>query len=342
VGGPPSDEAAETFDVTPAASSPTPAELEAWLLASADPSLRWRVLRELHGLAPSDPAVEAARREVGVRGWAHDILANQLPTGQWDSPGTSGPELYRPKYTATNWRLLVLAELGASRATPGVERAVELLFAAEAGAKGGLGGTGSEVCFTGNCVRMFSVLGFGEDPRLRPSIDWLVTHQKSDGGWHCAPSETGSIDCWEALAAFDALPHTVRDASVERAIERGAEFYLSHGLLGEGQPPYEPWGRMHYPNHYYYDFLVGLHTLTRLGYGSEPRLRPALERLEGLRNPDGTWTMGPLHPDIPTNEDVEYRIEAPFYPFALEWPGRPSRWLTVTALAVLRHAGRSL
>ena len=313
---------------------------EPWLLAADDPSLRWRVLAELHDQPPGDPEVEKARSEIGTRGWAADILATQMPSGQWDVSGTSSREIYVPKYIATNWRLLVLSDLGATRAIPGIERAVELVFAGEAGPEGGLGGKGSELCFTGNCVRMFSRFGYGKDERLQPAIDWLVSSQKADGGWHCWESAVGTIDCWEALAAFDALPATRRTPAVEEAIRRGAEFYLSHGLLGEGLDPYAPWLRLHYPVHYYYDFLVGLDTLTRLGYGRDPRLRPALERLESLRNADGTWNMGPLHPDIPPDDSVEYRISTPYYPFALEWPDRPSRWITLTALAVLRRAGR--
>ncbi|MGA8542348.1 MAG: prenyltransferase/squalene oxidase repeat-containing protein [Thermoplasmata archaeon] len=311
----------------------------AWVLAENEPSLTWRVLTELQGRPSDDPEVEKARGRIGAEGWAAKVLGEQLPSGQWDSPGTRAGELYRPKYIATNWRLLVLSDLGVTRSNPGVERAVELLFAAHASPEGDLGGSGSETCFTGNAVRMLSRFGYAEDPRLRAAIDWLLANQKADGGWHCWPSETGAIDCWEPLAAFDALPRSMRTLAVERAIERGAEFYLSKGLLGEGDEEYPPWRRMHYPVHYYYDFLVGLDTLTRLGFGRDPRLTPALNHLAQLRNSDGTWTMGPAHPDLPTSE-VEYRPEPPLYPFVLEYPGRPSRWLTITALAVLRRAGR--
>ncbi|MGI0129019.1 MAG: hypothetical protein ACREDE_02490 [Thermoplasmata archaeon] len=327
--------------MTPVGPSPSDAALETWLGAADEPSLRFRMLSEWKGRPPGDPELDAARREIGVRGWAREILDGQLSGGQWTTPGSSGPELYRPKYIATNWRMLVLSELGVTRAVPGIERAVELILAAEGGAEGGLGGAGSEVCFTGNCVRMLSRLGYADDPRLSRGIDWLVANQKRDGGWHCFPSEVGTIDCWEALAAFDALPAARRGAAVDRSIVRGVDFYLGHELLGEGAPPYEPWLRPHYPIHYYYDFLVGLDTITRLGFATDPRLGPALDHLERLRNPEGSWTMGPLHPDTPAVGEVDYRIEPPFYPFALEWPGAPSRWLTLTARAVLRRAGRS-
>jgi hypothetical protein len=312
--------------------------LRRWLLDGTDPSVRYRVLRELMDRSVGDPEVIAAAGEIGRTGWAADILKLQLSEGQWTTPGNAARELYVPKYIATNWRLLVLADLGLSRTTPGVARAAELLMDREGLPAGGLGGSSSEVCFTGNCVRMFQQFGYGDDPRVSASIAWLLATQKEDGGWHCAPprEETrGTLDCWEALAAFAAIPKEQRSAAIQRSIERGAEFYLQRELMHEGAETYAPWLRSHYPIHYYYDVLVGLDVLTRLGYGSDPRLQAAVDWLVQCRNPDGTWNLDAIHPDLPTEES--YQIEPPFYPFVLEYPGRPSRWVTTTALAVLRR-----
>jgi len=314
-----------------------PRRLRDWLLAEdADPSVRHRVLRELLDRPHDDPAVVDARKRIGREGWAARILREQHPQGQWATPGTSGNELYRPKYVATNWRLLVLADLGVNGKQPRVAKALRLFLRRLSGPSGGFGGRGSELCFTGNAVRMLARFGRLEDPNVRPAIDWLVRHQKEDGGWHCSPSRKGTLDAWEALSAFAALPPTTRSAAVLRAIERGAEFYLDRGLLREGRP-YAPWTRLHYPVHYYYDLLVGLDVLTALGYGDDPRMRPALDRLEAMRNRDGSWNMDALHPDT---EDPDYQFRGPFYPLGLEVPGRPSRWITTTALLVLKRAGR--
>lgn len=315
-----------------------PRGLRNWLLdEDADPSVRHRVLRELLDKPSDDPEVVLLQKKIGRNGWAAQILRQAHPGGQWDTPGTSAYELYRPKYIATNWRLLVLSDLGVNGTHPRVAKAVKLFFRRFAGPSGGLGYRGSEVCFTGNAVRMLVRFGFLEDARLRPAVDWLLRHQKSDGGWHCFPSRTGTLDAWEAMAAFAAMPPNARSASVVRAIERGAEFYLDRGLVREGRTPYAPWMRLHYPVHYYYDILVGLDVLTALGYGDDPRIRPALDKLEAMRNHDGSWNLDALHPD---SEDPQYQTRGPFYPFGLEVPGRPSRWITTAALAVLKRAGR--
>jgi hypothetical protein len=314
-----------------------PRGLQDWLLDGADPSVRYRVLRELLDRPEDDPEVRAARRQIGRVGWAAEILKEQLADGQWHTPGTSGRELYRPKYVATNWRLLVLADLGVSGTDPRVGKALGLFLRRFSGPRGGFGGRESEVCFTGNAARMLVRFGRLDEPCLGTSIDWLVRHQKSDGGWHCFPSRTGTLDGWEAMSAFAALPPAARSPTVERSIERGAEFYLDRGLVREGPRPYAPWRRLHFPVHYYYDLLVGLDLLTALGYGRDRRLRAPLDLLESMRGPGGRWYLDAIHPDV---DDPAYPLRPPIYPFVLEFPGRPSRWITTTALAVLRRAGR--
>ncbi len=47
-----------------------------------------------------------------------------------------------------------------------------------------------------------------------------------------------------------------------QAIDKGAEFYLERKLFKE-RPKYAPWFRFHYPNHYFYDILVGLDVIPR-------------------------------------------------------------------------------
>src|SRR5438445_5263154 len=144
-----------------------------WLLAKdADPSVRLRVLRDVLGRPRDDPAILRALKEIGRKGWAAKILAEQHPKGHWATPGTSARELYRPKYVATNWRLLVLADLGMTKKNPRVARAVNL-FVRRFSRTGDLGGPRSEVCFTGNAVRLLVRFGYLRAPRMGPATNWL-------------------------------------------------------------------------------------------------------------------------------------------------------------------------
>lgn len=315
-----------------------PRGIRTWLLdKTADPSVRARVLRELLDRPEADAEVRRARDEIGRKGWAAKILGEQHPGGQWSTAGTTARDLYVPKYVATNWRLIVLSDLGVPGNHPRIKRAADLLERRWDGRDGAFGGRDSEACITGNAVRFLTRFGRFDHPVVQHSVDWLLRRQKADGGWHCFRSATGTLDAWEPLAAFAAIPPAKRSAAVQRSIERGAEFFLDRRLLREGKGTYGPWLRLHYPVHYYYDLLVGLDMLTSLGYADDRRLRPALDRLESMRNPDGSWSMGPLHPDT---EDPNYQPRGPMYPLSLEVPDKPSRWITTTALIVLARAGR--
>jgi hypothetical protein len=317
-----------------------PEGLRAWLLDGTDPSVRYRVFRELLDRPDDDPELVAARREIGVKGWAAELLALQHPDGHWVTPGSAPLDMERPLYISTRYFLLALSDLGVTSADRRMARAVDLYLDRMTGPDFvELGGTDSEPCFTSFDVKLANLFGHGDEPRIRRSIDWLISVQKKDGGWNCQPSEAGTLDTWEPLEAFATIPEQGRTPQIRGAIERGLDFYLSRGLMNEGGSAYAPWLRLHYPRHYFYDVLVGLDTVTALGKGRDPRLKQAWEWLEGKRNREGRWVLEALHPDREDEEYLETR-RAPIFPFGLEFPGRPSRWITTTALVVLRRAGR--
>src|SRR2546426_5963428 len=222
--------------------------LRNWLLAKdADPSVRLRVLRDFLDRPGDDPEVVRAQKEIGRKGWAARILREQHPLGQWSTSGTSAVELYRPKYVATNWRLLVLSDMGLTKKHPGIAKGMDLLVRRRFLPSGELGRLGSEVCITGNAVRMLLRFGYTKHPHLKPAIDWLGRHQKKDGGGHCFRSATGTLDCWEDLAAFAGLPMRSRSPEGLRSSRCGAKIYRG-GLLFRGvAKPYAPWIRLRHP-----------------------------------------------------------------------------------------------
>ena len=254
------------------------------------------------------------------------------PDGHWVTPGTSAEELDGPKYIVTNWLAIVLADLGANRSDPRIRKTAKLII--KNWGEKVLTRRGAELCVTGNAARTLIRFGYLDHPLVQKSIAWLVRTQKADGGWHCFRSRAGTLDCWEGLAAMAEIPEPKRDEAVRRSIERGAEFYLRHHLLEEGRVKYPPWFRIHYPNHYYYDLLVGLRVLTRLGYGADPRMAPALRWLRSKRREDGTWAIDASHPDLDP-EHGGYQFKRIVFPMRLEPLEVPSRWATVEALSVL-------
>lgn len=302
-----------------------------WLLEEDQPAVRYYALVDLLGRSESDPEVKRAYTQIPRRGWAYDILKKQNPKGYWDSEKS----LYRPKYTSTNWRAIVLSDLGLTARNPRIKRTAEIIFKQWLSLPSDENVFNEEVCIVGNTARTMTRFGYGDDHRVKKLFDRLVEDQKEDGGWHCFKSTHGTIDGWEGMAAFASLPNQKRTRSIKRAVERGAEFYLQRQLLREGAR-YAPWFRFHYPNHYYYDILVGLDIITKLGYGDDKRLSEALKLLKQKRLPDGKWLLDRIHPDL-SGYAWGSSFKRKINPFGLEEEGKPSKWITLIALRVLNR-----
>ena len=311
-----------------------------WLLEGDQPAVRYHTLVDLLGRKQDDPEVKAAYSTIARAGWAHDLLRTQKPKGYWEA---HEPRTVRewvnflrfPVFGSSIWKGIVLSDLGLTATDPRIRRLADRIFEYMLPLSSPLNLFTEEVCIVGNAARMLTRFGYGDDRRVRKLYDWMIEDQREDGGWNCAAGEPGTLDCWEALAAFATIPKANRTAAMERAISRGADFYLERKLFEEGRR-YVPWFRFHYPTHYYYDVLVGLDVLTRLGYAGDRRLTPALQLLREKRRSDGTWVLDRVHPDEGPGSGHGAAARK-VRPLALERAGEPSKWITLTALRVLKR-----
>jgi hypothetical protein len=311
-----------------------------WLLGKDQPAARYGTLIGLLDRKETDPEVRSARSRIARVGWAYDQLRRQGPKGFWEAHEPRNVQewvnfLYFPVFGATNWRALVLSDFGLDSSNPQIKKIADLLFEFKLRLSSPFNFFYEEMCISANTARMLTRFGYSDDPRVRKLYDWLIEDQRKDGGWNCSQGTPGTLDVWEPLAAFAALPKEKRSPKMEDAISRGAEFYLERKLFKEGRP-YPPWLRLHYPNHYYYDILVGLDVLTQLGFAGDRRLRPALKILADKRQRDGTWIMDRLHPDIGPNTKIHPDLET-IKPLTVEKLGKSSKWITLKALRVLKR-----
>jgi len=313
-------------------STPKEIKVRDWLLEENQPAVRYYALTDLFDYPINDPEVREAYSNIARKGWARDILKLQHKAGYWESRES----LYNPKYTATNWRAIVLSDMGLASGDSRIELTSNLLF------KDWLDEKEEnifkeEICIVGNTARMLTRFGYEDDARVRRLFNRIMEDQKEDGGWHCFESDVGTLDCWEGLSALASFPKPKRNRRMKNAIQRGAEFYLERRLFEDGEKKYLPWFRLHYPNHYYYDILVGLDVITKLGYASDKRLEPAVKILEEKARADGKWVLDRLHPDVEPQYMPHYRMKGEPKPFTLEEQGKPSKWITLTALRVLKR-----
>ena len=125
---------------------------------SGSPAVRYRTLVDLLGRSGNSGDVKEAQSQIPRRGRAASILSRQKPAGYWESR----KDLYRPKYIATIWNLIVLADLGMTSSDARVRRSCELFLNEYSRPDGGFDmpssdWSRSELCLTGNLAPTTSI-----------------------------------------------------------------------------------------------------------------------------------------------------------------------------------------
>jgi hypothetical protein len=325
-----------------------------WLLDPADPAVRHATLRELLGRPATDPdAVDSQRRAMRCDPIAA-ILRAQEPEGWWEKPGPG----YATKYRGTVWQLIFLDQLRADGSDERIRRAGAYVLDHTQAASGGFGASGvsgggrpppSSVihCLDGNLIHALIGFGWLGDPALDRAIEWQARAITGDGlarwyatgtsgpGFACAANE-GLPCAWGAVKAVGGLlrvPPARRSVLVQRAIDAGLDFLLSHDPRDADYPmgwgntrPSGSWFRLGFPSGYVADVLDELEVLTAAGHARDPRLARAFAWLVEQRDPTGRW--------------VNRRAWTGKTWGSIERQGRPSKWITLRAMSVLRTAGR--
>jgi hypothetical protein len=316
-----------------------------WLLEEDNPSVRYSALVDLEGLSQSEAAVRRAKAAIMKVGPVPKILAKQS-NGCWEKPES----FYTAKYRGTVWQLLILAALYAAGDDERIRAACHFILEnAQDRESGGFsmhrserqgGGRHSEVipCLTGNMVWALLRLGCGQDERVRKGIEWITAYQRFDDGIDTPPSGWPYDKyemCWgrhtchmgvvKALKALSEIPTAERSRAVSRTIRQGIEYLLihhidrkSHDLARVSRPG---WRRLGFPLMYQTDILEILGILAKLDCRDQ-RMQNAVDIVLSKQDERGRWTL-----ENSFNES---------YPVAIEKKGKPSKWITLNALKMLK------
>jgi hypothetical protein len=328
-----------------------------WLLERDcnNPEVRYFALLSLLDRPADAPEVQEARRTLMSSGPVPAILAAQQPEGYWVRPGWG----YGPKYRGTVWSLIMLAQLGADGRDPRVARAAEYVLENATSPTGAFSclenrsTAGAVPCLNGNLLAALLDLGWAEDTRLQCALEWLARvitgegvapSSERDAPLHyyrsgsCAPgfccAANGRKPCaWGAvkvMAALGKLPLEARTGLVHKTIGMGVDFLFSCDPATAAYPtredtkPSSSWFRFGFPLFYVSDVLQILEVLAGLGHGSDPRLSDALNLVLDKQDELGRWSMDYSY-NGKTWVDVEEKR-------------KPSKWVTLRALRVLRAA----
>ncbi len=320
-----------------------------WLL-DADPAIRWQAMRDVLDLPASTWEPERAR--VATEGWGARLFAHQDEDGQWAGGAHfpadfawPGPETFQgpgqpwlgegQPWTSTSHVLAQLREFGIDPEAERMQRTVELIAGNCRWEYDDLPYWGGEVepCINGALVANGTYLGVD----MAPVVERLVGEVLDDGGWNCS-AESGStrssfnttINVLEGLLGFE---QATGGSPASRAVRRSGEEYLLQRRLfkrlSTGQPADERFLTLTHPHRWLYDVLRGLDYFRAAGRlsGARPdkRLAAPIEYLRSRRRADGRW-------------DLDWNPEGRAWFDIDDGPGRPSRWITLKALRVLRWA----
>ena len=332
-----------------------------WLLEKSNPSIRYFTLKDVLCRSEDDSEVKAAKNSIKDSKIVKRIFQKQNPKGFWEDPCRP----YKPKYKASYWQIMILGTLGMDRACENVRKACEYIFQFQLDEGGFTSETRESAlreydwhlkrgkklppvedwvsatvyeqqlsCLTGNMASALLRLGYGDDHRVQKALKWLVKIQNADGGWLCPYWKAHVKDkhgCFYgtvcSLEAFSEVTKENLTGGMKEAIRKGAEFLLMHRLFKADHHGYKVinnnWLKLGFPWFSSYNILRGLDVLTKLGYTKDERLRDAVEILLQKQQADGTWILE----STPTGR-MQTNIEA---------KGKPSKWITLIALRVLKR-----
>jgi hypothetical protein len=308
-----------------------------WLLDS-DPSIRWQVMRDL--LDAPESEWRAERAKVETEGWGARLLSCEDEDGQWaggaflprDFDFREWQEVGQP-WTATAFSLSQLREFGLDPASDRARRAVESIGATSRWDHAGQPYWEGEVeeCINGRTVADGAY--FGVD--VSSIVDRLVGERLDDGGWNCEringsvrSSFATTINVLEGLLEYERATGGTPESQAAR--ESGEEYLLERNLfrrLSTGEPADERFLFFLHPSRWRYDVLRAADyfrsAVALTGAAPDPRLGDAVEHVRSRRSDEGTW---PLDWSLPGR--VWFDVN--------DGQGKPSRWVTLRAMRVLR------
>lgn len=294
-------------------------ETVSWLLSDEDPGVRYLTMRDLLDCANDDAELVFAREEAHRKGPIATVLDQMNPDGYWAKAGPG----YNPKYRATVWALILLAQLGADASQDkriGQAGGYILEHALTPKGQFSINGapSGTIDCLQGNLCWALLELGY-EDPRLEKAFEWMartVTGQglaaKSDKeaenryyAYKCGPlfacgPNANQACAWGAtkvMLAFGKLKSDQRTALIQEAIQQGVAFFFKNDPVKANWPtrlgdkPSRNWWKFGFPVFYVTDLLQVAEAMVGLGFGNDPRLASTIELIRGKQNDQGRWLL---------------------------------------------------
>jgi hypothetical protein len=307
-----------------------------WLLEQDNPSVRHFALADLLDRSQDDAEVIASRKAIVTSEPVRGILDAQYPEGYWVKPGRG----YSPKYRATIWQVMLLADLGVPP-SQAIDRACRFVLENSYLHEQGLfsatkAGTGTVNCLNGNLLRALIRLGYSSHPAVQKVSQSLAERIARDG-FVCRANTTSAGDrttwlpcAWgavKALHAFALVPAEKHSSAMSKTVARGVDLLLSRDLSVSDYPSRSGrvsplWFKLGFPLGYHSDVLEAVDVLAQFGFGGDQRLRAVIDLILSKQDGAGRWPL-------------EHTLERTWTKFGQR--GEPSKWVTLRALRMLKR-----
>lgn len=292
-----------------------------WLL-EGDVSIQYLTHKYL--LDSDQTILEQLQNRIEAEGYGAEFLFHQNPDGHW------GIYYYQTKWTSTHYTLLDLKNLCVSPTLEPCREMVLRMFDDCQKSNGGMNLTKikdhpGDTCIDGMVLNYASYFSPNEQHLIKLA-EHLLAVQKRDGGftWDLN-SEKGdphtTICVLEGLGQFRASIPDHRLLGLQSAEDKAIEYLLFNHLFMDN--PDKRFRKLSYPYRYRYDFLRVLEYFAVQQVPYDARIQPALDWLQAKRKSNERWVLENQHPG-----NVH---------FTMEELGKPSRFITLKALTILRY-----
>jgi hypothetical protein len=264
-----------------------------WLHQSEDPSLRFRVERDLLERKPD----QSLQKEIANSKLVTKIFAKMHPDGMWLHEGIGAGLDYSHGKT-THFILSYLAELGLGKSDPRIDLAVNRYLNLNIHEKwlSGPDHLTGQSCLYAQNIRTFVLLGYRNDPRVQMRIATLQSEVRHDGGYLCRrlsyTQKTKSCirGTLKALMAYAELPELWSTESCQRTVN----YFLSRNVYFKKTNLSEKirggMGTI-FPFVIYCSLLEPLYALSKMGHGNHPATEDVWKELEKRNNGEGKYIL---------------------------------------------------
>lgn len=273
-----------------------------WLLEPENPSLRYRTIVEVLDEHPNDPEALNCKKQIAESYPVKNLLKRMHPDGYWlqkhHSTGKMlGEGVEYGAFGTTHYCLSYLAELGLDRTNSQVSKAAERYLNLQM-EDGDFYKHFS--CLLGLNIRTFTMLGYGDDLRIKKSISLLLNTIRSDGGYLCDSHEgkyktkpvksciRGSV---KSLLAFSYLPKYWGHERVKKLVDY---FMLRDGIFKStnlNELVNKDMERSSYPITWRANVFEVLLALSKMGYGKHDKLERAWIFLDEKADENGRYVL---------------------------------------------------